>query len=100
VNSIEISPLESALSGSWQLQNGKPAADEVARRIDRLVNDHLVLLATSSDGWSRLYKDPNDGRFWELTYPESHLHGGGAPQLLALDPTVALALYTLNSSKT
>jgi hypothetical protein len=36
------------------------------------------------NGWNALYRDPNDCRYWELTYPEGELHGGGPPQLRCL----------------
>jgi hypothetical protein len=28
-----------------------------------------------------LYRDPVTGRLWELTWPQSDLHGGGPPRL-------------------
>ncbi len=28
-----------------------------------------------------LYRDPADNRLWELSYPNSALHGGGPPML-------------------
>jgi hypothetical protein len=28
--------------------------------------------------------DPDDGRYWERTYPQSEKHGGGPPQLKCL----------------
>jgi len=31
-----------------------------------------------------LYRDPDDGRYWERTYPQSELHGGGPPELRVL----------------
>ena len=46
-------------------------------------------VATDSSGWDILYKDPRDGRFWELTYPDSSFHGGGPPRLENFSATEA-----------
>ena len=32
-------------------------------------------------GWETLYRDPDDGRYWERTFPQSGSDGGGPPQL-------------------
>jgi hypothetical protein len=34
-------------------------------------------LGNDQSGWDALYVDPATGKFWELTYPQGHLHGGG-----------------------
>jgi Immunity protein 27 len=41
----------------------------------------LVLIGSADGGWTRIYRDPNGGLFWELTYPHSEMHGGGPPRL-------------------
>jgi hypothetical protein len=51
--------------------------DETCRRIERLIKKHLVELGRDRFGWEVLYRDPNDGRFWELTYPHGEMHSGG-----------------------
>ena len=58
-----------------------PGSDAIALRIGRLTSEALILVAHSEDGWSTLYRDPVDGRYWEHTYPQSELHGGGPPRL-------------------
>jgi len=41
----------------------------------------LVEIGRSDSDWSVLYLDKTDGHYWELTYPKSNPHGGGAPIL-------------------
>jgi hypothetical protein len=41
----------------------------------------LEKLGLDQSGWDTLYRDPATGKFWEIIYPESRLHGGGPRQL-------------------
>jgi len=43
-------------------------------------------IGRDAGGWDILYRDPQDGRYWELIYPRSHMHGGGPPELRCLTP--------------
>jgi len=88
-----LDPAERLLRGSWVHTDGEIANDETTNRILWLVEHHLELVAQSSDGWSELYRDPVDGRLWELTYPDSDLHGGGPPRLSVIDRTEAQNAY-------
>lgn len=45
------------------------------------------------NGGEVLYKDLNDNRFWELTYPTSEMHGGGRPLLINIDKDMVLSKY-------
>lgn len=78
---MKLEPNEKLLTGKWLLSNGRVVADDTCHRIMYLVNEHLKKVATSQGGWDTLYMDPTDGRLWELTFPDSGLHGGGPPQL-------------------
>jgi Immunity protein 27 len=80
---MPIDPGEKAIRGSWTMVDGRMVADEVCGRINSLVESELHQVATSSGGWEKLYRDPVDGRYWELTYPQGGLQGGG-PQALVL----------------
>lgn len=72
---------ETALSGESFLLDGKVVSDATWQRIDWLVQHHLLKVAESTSGWEAVYRDPNDGRYWERTYPQSDTHGGGPPRL-------------------
>jgi hypothetical protein len=78
---IEIEPSETVLTGQWSLQGGRVVADDVCKRILSLTNSQLVEVGRDASGWNTLYRDPSDGRYWELTYPQGELQGGGPPQL-------------------
>lgn len=76
---------EHTLVGRW-VDDGKTLVpDEVCKRIDSLVRNHLIEIGADSSGWSVLYKDPRDNRLWELTYPASDSHGSGPPLLRSID---------------
>jgi hypothetical protein len=72
---------ESTLCGMPLLIDGKVVSDITWARIDWLAQHHLQKIASSTSGWETLYRDPNDGRLWERTYPQSEAHGGGPPRL-------------------
>ncbi|WP_217647117.1 Imm27 family immunity protein [Planctomicrobium piriforme] len=85
---------ETVLTGQSVFQGRALVADQTGQRIDWLVDTQLVFLADRpDDGWISLYVDPLDGRYWELSYPQSHLQGGGPRELTCLHPEVAKARY-------
>jgi hypothetical protein len=77
---------EMLLTGTWVFQNGKVHADETSERIKWLVAHHLQKVTDSAQwgAWETLFKDPDDGRYWERTYPQGELQRGGPPQLRCL----------------
>jgi hypothetical protein len=70
---INIQPTETILTGQWLVQGGRVVADEVCKRILALTNSYLIEVSRDASGWNVLYRDPNDGRYWELTYPRGEL---------------------------
>jgi hypothetical protein len=56
----------------------------VTQRIEALVARYLQPVATDRSGRNQLYRDPGDGRYWEFTYTQSGIHGGGPPKLTCL----------------
>ena len=84
---------EIELVGSQHIIDGELVDDNTSRRISELVNAHLQEIGRDASGWDRLFRDPIDGRFWELIYPQSHLHGGGPPTLRLLRPEEAALKY-------
>jgi hypothetical protein len=87
---------ETILTGQWILQDGEPVADDVSKRIIALTKSYLLEVGRDASGWDTLYRDPTDGRFWELTYPQSDLHGGGPPQLQYLPAHEAVQKYGIH----
>lgn len=77
----KISASEHSLVGKWLLKDGQIHANDVAERIDLLIGHHLRKVDQSADGWTTLFQDPDDNRYWILDYPDSSLHGGGPPRL-------------------
>jgi hypothetical protein len=91
----ELAPDEGDLRGSWLVQKDRSViADAVEKRIEWLTKQKLRHVATESSGWVTLYRDPRDGRFWELTYPQSEMHGGGPRRLHAISREEAAAKYS------
>lgn len=76
---------EFILKGDWVREGLDIVADETACRIGYLTRNILVKVAVDFSGWATLYRDATDGRYWELTYPDSYEHGGGAPMLACLE---------------
>lgn len=88
-----IAPEENEIRGSWRVVGGKVEADANCSRIEQLIESDLREVACDGSGWDILYMDPSDGRYWELTYPESQLHGGGPPTLKQLTKEEARNKY-------
>jgi len=86
---------EDELVGRWEMVQGRMTADETAQRIDWLVEHELTHVAADDSGWMNLYRDPLTGGYWELTYPQSEMHGGGPPKLTRLDEGEARNKYHL-----
>ena len=78
---MKLEPNETSIIGNWLLVDGKMLADENCKRIDWLVKNCLTKISIINDGWDTIYQDPNDSRYWKLTYPQSEMQGGGPPML-------------------
>ncbi len=73
------------ITGAWIFENGKIVSDEAGQIIKKMLKEDLHLVH-KGNGWVRLYQDTERG-YWELTYPQSYLHGGGPQQLEKLTIT-------------
>lgn len=93
MNGHRIAPSETEIRGRWVVIDDQVEGDSACRRIDWLVSHHLKELGHDASGWDQLFVDPDDGRFWELTYPEGEQHGGGPPCLRYLEASRARARY-------
>ncbi len=80
----KLTPADTDLVGSWMKMGGGLVGDPVEKRIAWLIGNYLRKVASRTDGWGALYRDPNDGRYWELTYPRGEMHGGGPMRLTAI----------------
>jgi len=89
----KLTSKETLLKGKWTTSDGAVIANDVSRRIEYLIQNVLIQVATDDTGWVLLYKDPDDGRYWELSYPHSEAHGGGAPELRLLNDVEAQHKY-------
>jgi hypothetical protein len=74
-------------------RDGVATPDDVDRRIFLLVTRRLEHRGIAAGGWEQLYRDPRDGRFWELTFPQGSLHGGGPRQLTRITGAAAQVKY-------
>jgi hypothetical protein len=79
---MKLKPEEKDLRCEWDVIEGKVVGNAVCDRIEQLISQHLIKVA--GGGWETLYQDPYDGRYWELTYPQGEMHGGGPPRLTYL----------------
>ena len=86
---------ETELTGRWIETDGKVRGDAVCERIYRLTNGILDMVQDHPrlGGWTRLFRDKADGRYWERTYPQSELHGGGPPALRWISEQVVRKEY-------
>ncbi|HEX7664511.1 MAG TPA: Imm27 family immunity protein [Polyangiaceae bacterium] len=94
----KIEPDEIRIVGHWVIANGKTVEDEAARRLRELVSGYLVWIASDESGWFTLYRDPEDGRYWEHGYLQlqADSHGGGPPSLIRVDAEHIEARYGLD----
>jgi len=76
-------------AGQWDLA--------AQARIQQLVSQHLQRVTAADGGWSVLFRDPQDGRYWELTYPRSEMHGGGPARLAELSLEAAQQRYDITA---
>lgn len=87
---------EVCLEGAWDVApDGGSRPDPVWRRIRWLAAHALERVASRESGWAVLYRDPADGRLWELTFPSGTLLDGGPPRLDAISPDDARRRYAV-----
>ncbi len=84
---------ETRLVGSWVEKSGSVVQDSVCERIQWLTDSYLEQVSVDGDNWSALYRNHDDGSYWELTYPQSHMHGGGPPTLQRVSKDDAYKRY-------
>jgi hypothetical protein len=93
---MRLRPEETELQGYWLDLGSAVVPDANWERIDMLTNDYLEPVATSADGTCKLYRDPADGRFWELSRVAPEMKDGGPPLLSAIEATEAARKFRLD----
>ena len=95
--SMKLQPNEYLLTGAWIYANNAMHSDDVCERIEWLIANTLKKVASSSQwgDWETLFQDTSDGRYWERTYPQGDLQGGGPPQLQVMSADEAKAKYQI-----
>tara|TARA_R110002094_G_scaffold201788_1_gene173177 strand:+ start:140 stop:415 length:276 start_codon:yes stop_codon:yes gene_type:complete len=83
---MKLKPHETKLEGKWTVDGNKVRHDATCDRIEWLVTHHLKLITHSEKwgAWKTLFQDTDDGRYWERTYPQGEMQGGGPPRLTML----------------
>jgi hypothetical protein len=87
--------VKSKLVGKWIYQNGVMKKDDITQQIEWFINNHLKKITTDNTGWDVLFQDPDDERFWQLTYTQGELQGGGPPMLTCISRDEAKSKYLL-----
>ena len=90
---MKLLPHETDLIGGWISVNGRASPDVTEARINSLIGSYLEKVASSSGGWDQLYLDPEDRRFWELTFLRGEMHGGGPKRLTSISAELAASKY-------
>ena len=79
------------------MKDGHVRSDAACHRIEALIQTELVFIGTDQSGWESLYRDENDGRYWERTFPHGELQAGGPPMLRVTSFKDAAEKYSLPS---
>lgn len=92
-----LEPDETDLVGKWGNDRGRVVGDAVDERIIWLTSTVLTKVASHPEygACETLFRDPNDGRYWERTYPQGEKHGGGPPRLSLISEDRAREKYKL-----
>lgn len=89
-----LKPVETELQGFWIDLGSAMVPDSTWERIKNLTDSSLILIKQGKEG-KTLYRDPADGRFWELIYSRPELKDGGPPLLKEIAADFALQIYDL-----
>jgi len=73
--------------------DGTMVQDSICERIQWLTESVLREISVDGDNWIALYQDPQDDRYWELSYPLGHMQGGGPPALRIISEKEAREKY-------
>ena len=89
-----IKPEETELQGFWIDLGSKVTPDSHWERILQLSSEYMEMLATGGDGAEKLYRDPADGRLWELVPVDPRIPAG-PPLLQVISQSRAKEKYSV-----
>jgi hypothetical protein len=72
------------LNDVWSFEGGRMVARGDAPAIDKMLEQELEKARVDESGWITIYRHRETGAFWELSYPQSEMHGGGPRRLRLL----------------
>jgi hypothetical protein len=75
------------LVDQWIMRGSRMSLEGDARDIDALLSNELIRMTATDGGWRILYRHRTTGALWELSYPQSEMHGGGPRRLRELTLT-------------
>lgn len=90
-----LNPNDNDLIGKWIEVDGEVDGDATTKRIQWLTSGILEKIAIADGGWATLFRDNSDRRYWERTYPQGAMHGGGPPRLRCISEKEARKKYDL-----
>ncbi len=90
-----LEPAETEIVGNWVLVDRHVERDEACERVHWLIEHSFDQLAYDPQWglWETLFRDRTDGRYWERTYLQGEMHGGGPPSLRCLTAAEASKKY-------
>lgn len=71
----KVTPQEICLIGKWDFDGKEITADQTCERVKWLTENILEEIAVSKQygAWETLFRDREDGRYWERTYPQGEM---------------------------
>ncbi len=75
------------------MKDGKVTESQECRIIQHLLKEHLIKVGEREGGWTKLYWDPLTDSYWEHSYPQGEMQGGGPPALTLLTDEEIETLY-------
>ena len=82
---MHLKPEDTELRGFWIDLESSMVPDASWEKLDHLTKKYLELVDSLDDGPAQLYRDPADGRLWELTKVVPQMKGGGPPRLTVIE---------------
>ena len=90
---FKVTYMSKIIKGNWVKIDGKIMGDSNCEIIDNMIENDLEKVGDREEGWITLFKEKLTNKFWERIYPDSHMHGGGPPQLELLSKNEVMDKY-------